>query len=219
MRSAKSLGRGWKIAAARMAVMLVIVLQAQDPEAGWPQEPAPPRLDEEIAKRVKIYSSRGADVYGGFSYTEDLSGFLERVLSLLETGGVFYTMVQDVHLEDGKYKLDSGYLTELVDAAGRDVKACSWLKKNCLRESRLRVEERLGRAHRADQHPQGLQRRLRSAHETIEVRGRESSRAAIPVGAVGAIESNSKAPVRAERNKKQESLEAKVRPWLPCGRA
>jgi SAM-dependent methyltransferase len=69
------------------------------------------------------------DVYGGFSYTEDLSQFLEKTLSLLEIGGVFYTMVQSVHLEDGKDKPSTWYLTELVDAAGRNVKVCSWLKK------------------------------------------------------------------------------------------
>jgi len=69
------------------------------------------------------------DVYGGFSYTEDLSQFLEKVLDVLEIGGVFYTMVQSVHLEDGKDNSKTWYLTELVDAAGRDVKVCSWLKK------------------------------------------------------------------------------------------
>ena len=58
-------------------------------------------------------------------------------------------------------------------------------EENHLRESRLRVEERLGLAHRADQHPEGLQRRLCPAHETIAVRGGESSRKAIPIGAVG----------------------------------
>ena len=68
-------------------------------------------------------------MFGGFSYTEDLSQFVEKVLSLLETGGVFYTMVQSVHLEDGKDNPNTWYLTELVDAAGRDVKVCSWLKK------------------------------------------------------------------------------------------
>jgi len=69
------------------------------------------------------------DVYGGFSYTENLSRFLETVLSLLEPGGAFYTLVQGVHLENGKDKPGSWYQTELVDAAGRDVKVCSWLKK------------------------------------------------------------------------------------------
>ena len=70
------------------------------------------------------------DVYGGFSYTEDLSLFMQKALSLLETGGVFYTIVQGVHLEDGKDRPNTRYLTELVDAAGRDVKVCSWLKKS-----------------------------------------------------------------------------------------
>jgi hypothetical protein len=69
------------------------------------------------------------DVYGGFSYTEDLSRFMETVLNLLEIGGSFYTLVQSVHLEDGKDKPTTWYLTELVDSAGRDVKVCSWLKK------------------------------------------------------------------------------------------
>ena len=247
MRSVKSLAKGWKTAGTCLAVL--IVLRALGPGAGWPQEPAQPRIDEEIAKQEKIYRSRGAevpkgyvtgrgladyaellpsgfcdalgrlrssdqwldigagegqaildyyapednaapagncarprgqaravamsiedrrtdkwqqqaaylgdghirylfgkslrnhsreelgkfqiitDVYGGFSYTQDLSQFMEKVLSLLETGGVFYTLVQSVHLEDGKDKPDSSYQTELVDAAGRDVKVCSWLKK------------------------------------------------------------------------------------------
>jgi SAM-dependent methyltransferase len=94
------------------------------------------RLRYLTGKRLRNYSGEElgkfqiiTDVYGGFSYTEDLSRFLEKVLSLLETGGTFYTVVQDVHLEDGKDKLNSGYLTELVDAAGHDVKVCSWLKK------------------------------------------------------------------------------------------
>ena len=33
------------------------------------------------------------DVYGGFTYTENLSRFLEKVLSLLEMGGAFYTVL------------------------------------------------------------------------------------------------------------------------------
>jgi len=246
MRSVKSPVLVWKTAAARLAVLFVILLQAQ---AGWSQEPAPPRLDEEIAKQEKIYRSRGADVprgyvinrglsgyaellpsgfcdalgrlgssdrwldigagagqaildyyvpeddaalaqkcgrsaekaravavsiedrrtdrwreqaarlgddrirylsgkrlrdysleelgkfqiitdvYGGFSYTEYLSQFVDKVLRLLEIGGVFYTLVPGVHLEDGKAKLGILYLTELEDAAGRPEKVCSWLKQ------------------------------------------------------------------------------------------
>ncbi len=74
------------------------------------------------------------DVYGGFTYTENLSRFLENVLSLLEIGGAVYTVLPAVHLEDGTDKLGTWYKTELVDAAGRDVKVCSWLKKTtCLK--------------------------------------------------------------------------------------
>jgi SAM-dependent methyltransferase len=249
MRSVKSSVRGGKTAGARVAVLIVIVLQAQVPGAGWPQEPAETRLDEEIVKQEKIYRSRDADVpggyvtnralsdylellssafcdalgtlgssdrwldigagagqaildyytpeneaapakrcsgaggkvravaisiedrrtdawqqraaslgddrlrylfgkrlrdyspedlgkfqiitdvFGGFSYTEDLSQFVDKVLSLLEIGGGFYTLVQSVHLEDGKDKPTTWYLTELEDAVGRDEKVCSWLKK------------------------------------------------------------------------------------------
>ena len=249
MGSVKSSVKGWNTAGTRMAVLIVIVLEALGPGAGWSQEPAQPRIDEEIAKQEIIYRSRGADVprgyvtsrtlsdylgllpsgfcdalgslgssdrwldigegsgqaildyyapddaaspaekcgrsgakaravaisiedrqtdkwreraaslgddrlrylfgkrlrnyspqelekfqiitdvFGGFSYTEDLSQFLEQALSLLDIGGVFYTLVQSVHLEDGKDKPTTWYLTELVDAAGRDVKVCSWLKK------------------------------------------------------------------------------------------
>lgn len=71
----------------------------------------------------------GTDVYGGFSYTEDLSLFLETVLSLLDIDGVFYTIVQSVDLEASKNNRTTGYQTELLAADGRGVKVCSWLKK------------------------------------------------------------------------------------------
>ena len=69
------------------------------------------------------------DVYGGFTYTENLSRFVDKVLSLLEIGGAFYTVLPSVHLEDGADKLGTWYKTELVDAASRPVKVCSWLKQ------------------------------------------------------------------------------------------
>jgi hypothetical protein len=69
------------------------------------------------------------DVFGGFTYTEDLSGFVGRVLDLLEVGGGFYTLVPGVHLEDGSDAPAARYLTELEDAAGRSEKVCSWLKQ------------------------------------------------------------------------------------------
>ena len=89
-----------------------------------------------VGKRLREYSGEElgrfrliTDVYGGFSYTENLSLFLERVLGLLDIGGGFYTLVASVRLEDGKDDpAKTWYLTELVDAAGRDVKVCSWLK-------------------------------------------------------------------------------------------
>ncbi len=69
------------------------------------------------------------DVYGGFTYTENLSRFLEKVLGLLEIGGAFYTVLPAVHLEDGTDKLGTWYKTELVNAASRPITVCSWLKQ------------------------------------------------------------------------------------------
>ena len=69
------------------------------------------------------------DVYGGFTYTEHLSRFLTKVLSLLEIGGAFYTVLPAVQLEDGMDKLGTWYKTELVDGISRPVKVCSWLRQ------------------------------------------------------------------------------------------
>ena len=46
MGSAKSSVKEWKAAAACLAVVIVIVVQALGPAAVWPQEPAEPRIDE-----------------------------------------------------------------------------------------------------------------------------------------------------------------------------
>jgi SAM-dependent methyltransferase len=105
----------------------------------WQQQAAMPGgngMQYLFGKRLREYSGEElgrfrliTDVYGGFSYTDNLSQFLERVLGLLDIGGSFYTLVASVRLEDGKDNPDkTWYLTELVDAAGRDVKVCSWLK-------------------------------------------------------------------------------------------
>ena len=87
-------------------------------------------------KRLSQYSAEElgtfkiiTDVFGGFSYTENLSRFVDKVLSLLEVGGAFYTLVPGVHLEHAKDKLGILYLTELEDATGRPLKVCSWLQK------------------------------------------------------------------------------------------
>jgi SAM-dependent methyltransferase len=105
----------------------------------WQQQAASlgdDRIRYFYGKRLREYSSEQlgkfqiiTDVYGGFSYTEDLAVFVNKTLNLLDIGGVFYTLVQSVHLENGKDNPSTWYLTELVDAAGRDVKVCSWLKK------------------------------------------------------------------------------------------
>ena len=80
MRSVKSSVKGWKTAGTGVAVL--IVLQALGLGAAWPQEPAPPRIDEEIAKQEKIYRSRGADVPSGYVTGRGLSDYAE----LLPTG-------------------------------------------------------------------------------------------------------------------------------------
>jgi SAM-dependent methyltransferase len=69
------------------------------------------------------------DVYGGFTYTQNLSRFVDKVLNLLEVDGAFYTVLSSVHTEDGKHKLGTWYRTELVDAASRPITVCSWLKQ------------------------------------------------------------------------------------------
>jgi len=66
MRSVKSSVKGSKTAAARVAVLIVIVVQPLGLAAVWPQEPTPPQVDEEIAKQEKIYRSQGADIPGGY---------------------------------------------------------------------------------------------------------------------------------------------------------
>lgn len=103
--------------------------------------PAGGRVRYLHGKRLRDYSSEElgrfriiTDVYGGFSYTDDLSLFLARTLGALEVNGSFYTMLQSVHLENGKDSPRTWYLTELVDGEGRTVKVCSWLRGiPCLR--------------------------------------------------------------------------------------
>ncbi|HVO95869.1 MAG TPA: hypothetical protein VMT22_23645, partial [Terriglobales bacterium] len=80
MRLIKSSMKGWKTAGTLMAVL--IVLHALGLGASWPQELAPPRIEDEIAKQEKIYRSRGADVPGGYVTNRGLSDYAE----LLPTG-------------------------------------------------------------------------------------------------------------------------------------
>lgn len=71
------------------------------------------------------------DVIGGFSYTTDLSRFVELVLGLLEADGSFFTVLADVNREAGESKPHyegARFLTVLNRADGTDLKVCSWLK-------------------------------------------------------------------------------------------
>ena len=142
-------------------------------------------------KRLRQYSPEElgkfqiiTDVFGGFTYTEDLSQFVDKVLSLLEVGGGFYTLVPGVHLEDGKDKLGILYLTELENAAGRPEKVCSWLKKTACVKVTCESKSDWKRPTELINIREGLQRCLGPAHEIIGVRGGVSSRQAIPTGPV-----------------------------------
>lgn len=71
------------------------------------------------------------DVIGGFSYTADLSRFVEQVLGLLEVDGSFFTVLADVNRDAGQSKPHyegARFLTVLNRADGSDLKICSWLK-------------------------------------------------------------------------------------------
>ena len=73
----RSSGKGWKTAATGPAILIVILLQVLGLGVGWPQEPTPPQIDEEIAKQEKIYRSQGADIPGGYITNRGLSDYLE----------------------------------------------------------------------------------------------------------------------------------------------
>ena len=90
-------------------------------------------------RRLREYSSEElgqfqviTDVMGGFSYTTNLSLFVEQVLGLLELNGSFFTVLQDVYREDGTnrpFYAGSPFLTEIANADGSEMKVCSWLKR------------------------------------------------------------------------------------------
>lgn len=92
-----------------------------------------------INRRLREYSREElgrfqiiTDVIGGFSYTDDLSLFVEKVLSFLELNRGFYTVLQDVHWEDGTNRphyTGAPFLTRITNADGSDLKVCTWLKR------------------------------------------------------------------------------------------
>src|ERR687897_456867 len=80
MRIVNSSVPRWQAAAARLAVVIVII-QALGLRAGWSQEPVQPRIKDEFLEQEKIYRSRGAD--GRRVYTTDrgLARYAERLPS------------------------------------------------------------------------------------------------------------------------------------------
>jgi SAM-dependent methyltransferase len=95
------------------------------------------RLRYLSSKRLSEYSNEElgrfriiTDVYGGLSYTQTLAAFMEKILSILDVNGDFYSLLQSVRLDNGMDDPQTTwYQTELKDALGRDVKVCSWLKR------------------------------------------------------------------------------------------
>lgn len=71
------------------------------------------------------------DVLGGFSYTTNLSLFMDKVLGFLDLNGSFFAVLQDVRAEDGENRPHypgSPFLTEIAGAEGSEMRVCSWLK-------------------------------------------------------------------------------------------
>lgn len=119
----------------------------------------------------------------GFSYTEDLSVFVEKTLGLLDIWCFLHTGTKRAF---GKWQREPEHLVS-DRARGCSRSRCESMllaEENCLHASHLRVEERLQPAHRADRHQEAVQRRFCPAYETPEVRSRQSSWQAISIRAV-----------------------------------
>jgi SAM-dependent methyltransferase len=109
-------------------------LQWQQTEAGA----GAGKLRYLAGKRLREYSPAElgtfqliTDVVGGFSYSVDLSLFVQQVLSLLDVDGSFYTLLGDVQFEKGgnkPYYEDTYFLTDIRKPDGSEVRMCSWLK-------------------------------------------------------------------------------------------
>ena len=100
---------------------------------------APNKIGYFFGKRLREYSSGElgkfqliTDLLGGFSYTENLSLFMEKALGFLAIDGNFYTLLLDVHLENGTNQRPPSelpYLTRITNTDGTEVKMCTWLKR------------------------------------------------------------------------------------------
>ena len=96
------------------------------------------RLEEYSLKELGKFQLI-TDVVGGFSYTDNLSLFVEKVLSFLNLHGSFFTLLQDVRSEAGTNRphySGASFLTEIAGADGSEGKICSWLKSiSCVQVS------------------------------------------------------------------------------------
>lgn len=111
-------------------------------DAGWHHTAAnlePGKIEYRFGRRLREYAPDelgrfrlATDVYGGFSYTSYLSTFMEKILAVLEVNGSFYTVLIDVnpeHWPNRPAAPRANFQTEIVDAAGAEVKVCAWLKR------------------------------------------------------------------------------------------
>jgi SAM-dependent methyltransferase len=71
------------------------------------------------------------DLLGAFSYTRYPSVFMEKTLAFLKVRGSLFTVLQDVHFENGTnrpYYPNAPFLTEIVKPDRSELKVCSWVK-------------------------------------------------------------------------------------------
>jgi hypothetical protein len=140
MSSLKSDGEGREVGGRKARAVAMSIEDRKSPL--WQETAA--RLGENhiqylSGRRLGEYSSQElgrfqliTDMMGGFSYTTDLSRFMETVLDLLEVNGTFFTALQDIRREDGTntpFYSGAPFLTEIADADGSELKVCSWLKR------------------------------------------------------------------------------------------
>jgi hypothetical protein len=123
--------------------------------ADWHQTAAslePGKIRYLSGRRLREYTPEelgrfklATDVYGGFSYTSQLSLFMENILAVLEVNGSFYTLLINVDPEHWPHRAAlprSGFQTEIVGADGAEVKVCTWLKRISCVEVDCAVDER-----------------------------------------------------------------------------
>jgi SAM-dependent methyltransferase len=120
----------------------VVAISIEDRRtARWQEAAATPEGNQIrylYGRRLREYSSDElgrfqliTDVLGAFSYTRYFTVFMEKALSVLAVNGTFYTVLQDVHSENGAnrpFYPGSPFLTEIETSNASEMKVCSWLK-------------------------------------------------------------------------------------------